>query len=281
MTVCVSVKVSEGLVLAADSAAAVHGRVGEGERSVLKTYEHVRKLSQLKDYPIGVLTWGVMLIGARSVDSLIREFEYGLASVGEEEEKRRELRLAGVKEPEEFRWSVREMAEELRAHMQAYYEDELAGQPQEGRPFCGVLVSGYSSGKFFPEQWLFSLPAGDLTEVRRDVDGKPNFGANWYGLTDAITRLHWGRDDGAIDILAERFELPKEEIQTILRPLQYAIAFPGMPLQDAVDYAEYLVSVAIGRFRFVVGAPVVGGEIDVAVVTPDGFTWVRKKSLHG
>jgi hypothetical protein len=51
-----------------------------------------------------------------------------------------------------------------------------------------------------------------------------------------------------------------------------------MPLQDAIDYAVYLVNVVIGRFRFTVGPAVCGGDIDVAVVTPDAFTWIRRKS---
>ena len=80
MTICVSVKVSEGLVLAADSTAAIQGQiVGQtGGPQILKTYDNARKLSHIKDYPIGTLTWGMSLVGARSVESLIKEFEYTL-----------------------------------------------------------------------------------------------------------------------------------------------------------------------------------------------------------
>jgi len=53
-----------------------------------------------------------------------------------------------------------------------------------------------------------------------------------------------------------------------------------MPLQDAIDLAVYLVEMTIGRYRFAVGAPVCGGEVDVAVITPRGFTWVSRKSWH-
>ena len=76
MTICVSVKVSEGLVLGADSTAAIEGRIGENPPGVLKTYDHVRKLAHVKDYPIGTLTWGTAHVGARTVDSLIKEYEY-------------------------------------------------------------------------------------------------------------------------------------------------------------------------------------------------------------
>lgn len=278
MTVCVLVKVSEGLVLAADSAAAMEGRVGEGAPGILKTYDHVRKLSQVKDYPIGTLTWGTALVGALSVESLIKEHEHGLASLKGEREKKRERRSRG-EEVEEFQYSVKEIAEGLLAHVREYYDEEFGDQPVDTRPFLGILVAGYSSGEFFPEHWLFQLPQDqELTNVRPDRAGKPDFGAHWFGLTDAIIRLHWGRDDNAIGILAEHFNVSKEDIRNLLAPLQYKVLFAGMPLQDAIDYAVYLINVAIGRFRFVIGAPLCGGEIDVAVITPTDFTWVKRKS---
>ena len=74
------------------------------------------------------------------------------------------------------------------------------------------------------------------------------------------------------------FKVSEQEIRDVLQSLEYAVSFAGMPLQDAIDYAVYLINVAIGRFRFVIGAPLCGGEIDVAVITPKDFTWVRRKS---
>lgn len=283
MTVCVSVKVSEGLVLAADSTAAIQGALGDptGPQGILKTYDHVRKLSHIKDYPIGTLTWGAALIGARSVESLIKEYEYKLLSLEEEHEKIKERRMRGEsKSDERFEYDVKKIAEGLSKHVKGFYDKEFSSVPRDaGLPPLGILVSGYSSGQFFPEQWLIEFPdAHELKKIRPDIDGKPNFGAHWFGLTDAIIRLHWGRDDSAIDILANRFGVSKEEIFKLLEQLQYPVFFDGMPLQDAIDYAVYLINVAIGRFRFVIGAPLCGGDIDVAVITPNVFTWVQRKS---
>jgi hypothetical protein len=280
MTICVSVKVSEGLVLAADSTAAIQGALGKGPSGILKTYDHVRKLSHIKDYPIGTLAWGTALIGARSIESLIKEYEYTLPSVEEELKKGKDGRIQGKAKPvPPFKFSVEEIAGGLLRHIVDFYKAEFNSQPVEKRPGLGILVSGYSSRQFFPEQWLISLPkSGELQRIRPDVNGKPDFGAIWFGLTDAIVRLHWGRDDGAADILAQRFNVPPEQINEILAPLQYPVIFDGMPLQDAIDYAVYLVNVAIGRYRFVIGAPLCGGEIDVAVITPDTFTWIQRKT---
>lgn len=282
MSICISVKVSEGLVLAADSSVAIQGRIGgiakQEQAGILKTYDHARKLSQIKDYPIGTLTWGTALIGARSVESLIKEYEYFLLSLEEEQEKIREQRMRDEadinKRPE---YNVRGIANGLLKHVKNFYDAEFAGESEQ--PRLGILVSGYSSGNFFPKQWLIELHKPvELKEVRPDVDGKPSFGADWFGLTDAIIRLHWGRDDNAINILAKHFKVSDDEIQQLLNRLEYPVIYNGMPLQDAIDYAVYVVNVVIGRFRFVVGAPLCGGEIDVAVITPNEFNWIQKKS---
>lgn len=283
MTICVCVKVSEGIVLAADSTAAIMGWVGSADSKpgILKTYEYARKLSHIKDYPIGTLSWGTYLIGSRSVESLIKEYEYTLPSLMEEQEKQKERRKKSPKSTPEnpFIYNVREISEGLFGHIKHFYETEFVNLTKEKPPNLGVLVSGYSSGKFFPEQWLFTLPdSTELKNIRPDVDGKPDFGANWYGLADSIIRLHHGRDDRILDKLADHFKVSPDEIAELLKEFQYPVYFNGMPLQDAIDYATYLVNVVIGKFRFVIGAPLCGGEIDVAVITPNAFTWVQRKS---
>ena len=284
MSVCVSVKVSEGLVLASDSASAIHGEVIENGQKrmggVLKTYEHSRKLSHIKDYPIGTLTWGQALVGARSVESLIKEYEYALPSLKEEQGKIGTFRRQGNADLDERpEYNVKTIAEGLLEHVTTYYNEEYSKKEGAEKPHIGILVSGYTSGEFFPEQWLIDLPKNQqVSQVRPDTDKKPDFGANWYGLTDAIIRLHWGRDNEAIELLTKHFNLDEKEVRRVIDSLQYRVPFDGMPLQDAIDYAVYLVNVAIGRFRFVIGAPLCGGEIDVAVITPNAFSWVQRKS---
>ena len=51
-------------------------------------------------------------------------------------------------------------------------------------------------------------------------------------------------------------------------------------LQDAIDYAEFLIRTTIAHQRFSQTIPNVGGDIDIALVTPfDGFQWIRQKPL--
>jgi len=284
MTICVSVKVSEGLVLAADSTASINGTLqdnkGNQVSGILKTYDNAQKLSHLKDFPIGTLSWGLSQIGSRSVASLIKEYEYSLPSLEEENEKIREKRMRGDEvESNSYQFEVKSIAQGLFENIKKNYETEFAILPNDKRPPLGILISGYSSNKFFPDQWEINFPlSNQITEPRPDVNGKPTFGANWFGLTESIIRLHWGRDDQLIDVLANHFKVSTEEIKPLVNQFQYPVAFDGMPLQDAIDYTVYLVNVVIGRFRFVVGAPLCGGEIDVAVITPNAYTWIRRKS---
>lgn len=52
-------------------------------------------------------------------------------------------------------------------------------------------------------------------------------------------------------------------------------------LQDAIDYAEFLIRTTIAHQRFSQTIPTVGGDIDIALVTPfDEFQWIRQKR-HG
>jgi len=271
MSVGIVVKVSEGLVLGADSAASISGRVERPEgvqEGILKTYFNARKLLQIGDFPIGVLTWGSALIGSRTIESLVREWEHKVSWKSRETAPR-----------EGFR--VKECAEGLRSHLAQIYSEHFGDQPEQRPPIVGVLVAGYSYRGFFPEIWRFVLPFDVDDQVhnqRPDKDGKPDFGASWFGQTDAIVRLHFGRDERAIQIISEKYGKPPEEVSEALQPLQYQVPFVAMPLQDAIEYAHYMLSVATGRYRFAVGAELCGGHIDIAAITQEQFNWISQKT---
>ena len=52
-------------------------------------------------------------------------------------------------------------------------------------------------------------------------------------------------------------------------------------LQDAIDYAEFLISSTIAHQRFSQTIPNVGGNIDILLVTPfDEYEWIHQKRLR-
>lgn len=273
MSVVMVVKVSEGLVLAADSAATLGGRI-EGpqgiQEGILKTYYNARKLLQIGDFPIGVLMWGQAQVGLRTIESLVREWEHKNHWQSKEEYK---------KHHNDESFKVKACAERLREHLAKVHAEEFGELPEQQRPSLGILVAGYSAGEFFPEIWRFVLPSDDAVQDQRpDRDGKPDFGASWFGLVDPIVRLHWGRDDRAVKIISEKFGIPEQKVGEALLPLQYQVPFPVMPLQDAIEYANYMLSVAIGRYRFVIGSELCGGQIEIAAITQRQFKWISRKS---
>jgi len=56
--------------------------------------------------------------------------------------------------------------------------------------------------------------------------------------------------------------------------------FQLLPLQDAIDYAIFLIDTTIKFQRFTPMTPTCGGSIDIAVITHhSGFQWIKKKEL--
>jgi len=57
--------------------------------------------------------------------------------------------------------------------------------------------------------------------------------------------------------------------------------YPAFSLQDAVDYAKFLIRTTADFQRFLGKFPTVGGDIDVALITNQaGFRWLEQKKLY-
>ena len=255
MTVAMVVQVSEGVVLAADSAMAVQGEMRQqGQppiQGLLKVYNSATKIVQLRDWPVGLVTFGAAQIGARTLESHVQEF--------------------AEEQPEQQPDSIEQLSRDLHAFIAARI-------PEGGAPGgqLGVHLAGYAPRGFFPEQYLLSFPGG-VTRNRPDrPDGTPDFGATWHGMTDAINRLYMGIEPQAAAAL-QAAGVTDQQL-AVLQQYQYPVIFDAMPLQDAIDFAAWLIDVAIGRFRFVVGAAMVVGPVDIAIITRQGFRWIRHKT---
>jgi hypothetical protein len=83
VTICAAVKVRDGLVLATDSMSTIQGQVEEGGQiTFLKNYSNARKLFQVRDMPIGVMSYGVGNIGNRSIQGLMGDFDRLTIEIG-------------------------------------------------------------------------------------------------------------------------------------------------------------------------------------------------------
>src|SRR5450830_1620814 len=81
VTVAIVVQVSEGLVLATDSAMAVQGELAipgkAPQTGLLKVYNSATKIVQLRDWPLGIVTFGLGQIRNRTIESHVQEFADG------------------------------------------------------------------------------------------------------------------------------------------------------------------------------------------------------------
>jgi hypothetical protein len=245
VTICITIKVPDGLVLAADSMSSytILNPATQGW-DVVQSYSYANKLIQFGSVPIGALAWGIGSLQRRSIQNLIEEFVH--------------LHLGSHAQP-----TVADTTTALAQFMRIVYEQEYPDPSV--RPGLGFIVGGFDSSSPFARQWAFEFPQNpNPIEILPDVSSKPVFGMQWYGMRDALARLMNGFDARLIQGLKDKgFDPAKvddffsgQNLESLKLP--YEIIFDGMPLQDAVDFAAYLVHVVKGRFRFVVGPKLCG-----------------------
>ncbi|OGK12273.1 MAG: hypothetical protein A2Y63_05225 [Candidatus Riflebacteria bacterium RBG_13_59_9] len=265
MSICVSVRVAEGLVMAADSATVLMGYLSPQHKapSIIQTFEYSNKVCQIGELPVGVMTWGNAAVLDRTVQSLIMECEY------EHEEL-----LAS------HDYNVKAIAETVRTFISQHYDQAYPELPKKRRPPLGLFFGGYEYHQFHSELYTCTFPESEELEVVRPnkSDGSPSFGTNWFGSGEALTRLIKGFDPQVLDDLARR-GVDRDIIEAWATKAvgELPLIFDGMPLQDAIDFANYAVQVAIGVCRFRAGPPVCGGQVDIAVITPRKFHWAQRK----
>ena len=114
-------------------------------------------------------------------------------------------------------------------------------------------------------------------------------GAMWVGQTDVLARIVKGYapEIGNIDFVKDALSKDKDGISGQLNKLEYVINWATITVQDAIDFCvlmtrttESIQRFSDGTFLAPGGITGVGGEIDIAVITPEkGFAWLKKKKL--
>ena len=263
MTIIASVKARDGIVLATDSMSQIINQDETGKIQVIKTYCNARKLFQIKDLPIGVMSYGLGNIGARSIESLVLEFSRDL--------------MKHVVKP----YKVEAISRGLYRFIKGIYDNafqEIPIKKKREHLKLGFLIGGYSPRKFLAHMWEFELPdSKDINEVRKE----DKFGSSWRGVPVPFCRLYNGFDPRIVkalrnagvadDILQETLKLEKWRM-----PINYA----GMPIQDAINFTVYILETTIGAATFELGIPSCGGPLQVAVILPHkGWEWIQEPEL--
>lgn len=274
MTIAISLKVNDGIVLAADSASTIIAQdTRGGQVGVSNIYNNASKICNLKKgLPIGVIMWGSGSIGQSSMSTLTKDF--------------RELITKATNwKIDDINYTVREVAEKFKKFI---FDDSYIKEFRDWKrkPDLGFIVAGYSVPKgkkaSFAEEWKCEILNGQCSGP--DLIREPSLtGLTWSGMPEAITRLYKGYGTALPEILkaCTLDEIKINEIMEKCRDLTVPMLTPPMPIQDAIDLSAFLVEATINFSRFAPGAPMVGGPIEIAAITKhEGFKWVRRKHYY-
>jgi len=115
-------------------------------------------------------------------------------------------------------------------------------------------------------------------------------GAIWIGQTDVLSRIVKGfaPEIGSISFVKAALAEDSAAIHQQLNALEYVINWGTITLQDAIDFCvlmtrttESIQRFSDGTFLAPGGITGVGGEVDIAVITPErGFVWLKQKVLR-
>jgi hypothetical protein len=266
MTIAISIKVNDGIVLASDSATTIIGREPAGGTAIVNIYENANKIFNLKKgLPIGAITWGSGSIGPESISTLAKDF-------------RKEVLGEGNNDCSPMSYTIEEISNKFRGFICKKYDDTF--REWSTKPSLGFMVVGYSTNRPLAEEWRIDIINGQCNGPNM-VRPENATGLTWNGEIETITRLFLGFSTGLEHILRDA-QLDEPKIHEILKScrnrLRAPMVIPAMPIQDAIDLAVFLVETTIKFSKFSPGAPTVGGPIEVAAITKhEGFKWVKRK----
>lgn len=263
MTLDVSIKINDGIVLASDSATTFK----QGPNSeVAHVYKNANKVFNLhKKLPVGIFTYGLANIGDASIGTLIKDF-------------RADIMNEGPNKTDVDNYSIKELSEEFYKFIFDKYNSCF--QKINIKPFLGFQIAGYGSNKEYPEIWEIQLPNNPSKNPSPVLPGKSP-GACWRGQPEAVIRLVKGYDINLKSILIQAgIDEPKSNqvIDFLNKHLEVPMIEAAMPIKDAIDLAEFYIETTKKYIKFSPGAQTVGGPIEIAAITKhEGFKWIKRK----
>lgn len=272
MTIAVLVKVNDGFVLASDSATTLGTAAPGGALQVENIYNNANKIFNLrKGLPIGAMTWGLGAIGPASIATVTKDL-------------RRRFMGEDANHPDWYVDPKSYQMSEVAARFKEFFYDEryqaAASAALVAPDDLGLLVAGYGADDDQPQ--VYSVTIGPSGCSGPDLLMPPDVsGASWWGQPEALTRLLLGVSRSLPQALLN-LGVPDTDVgsyvQAIQQEVREQLVSSAMPIQDAIDLAEFLVEVTIKFVRFSPGHPTVGGPIEIAAVTKhEGFKWVARK----
>jgi hypothetical protein len=277
LTIAISIKINDGVVLASDSASTVIGMGPDRALGVVNVYNNANKVFNLrKGLPIGAITWGAGSIGQASISTIMKDLRQALSG---KDEKRKDWAIVTESSPD---YTIEAVSTRLK---QFVFDDLYSKAYPDGapmRPDLGFIVAGYSAkDASMAEEFQIEVRNGQCIGPL-PLRAKHEIGLTAAGETEAINRLLMGIASQLPQVLQNLLKVPQAQTDQVLavirQQLNVPLVIPAMPLQDAIDLGEFLVDLTIRFSRFKPGAPTVGGPIEIASISKhEGFRWIKRK----
>lgn len=261
MTVCVGIKVRDCIVFAADSAVSL---MSPGNL-VSNVWNHGMKVFNLyHGLPIVAMSAGLAHFGPASVSNLAKDLRQDLAG----DKSRDGLRAD--------RYGLRDVAERANDF---FWRSFLDQPPVDDHQF-EFWIGGYGAKDARGEVWRLGIVNGERQPLTQVVTAEQDDYVFWGGQSTAISRLIMGMDP-TVDAELRRMGMTDETVNQLTGQVLTPLVHSAMPVQDAIDLADFLVDLTKRYVAFLPGADVVGGETEIATVTRhEGFKWIKRKHYY-
>lgn len=260
MSLVVSLRVPDGIVTAADSLSTAQNLLEFVAESIELDCPHCKRTMkgpEIKLPPIPVPFSASSY--TQKLFSLHEAFALGYVGQGIINERSVYYHVKEFERSSQDDWNLVETRDKLIY----YFEGELHHQ-----------FPGYEEKA--PEKWY---PVGFHLNGYEELEGKPvpvTYEV-YVGRKNVVRR----RDrigctiGGDLKVIQKLWDIGKEDPR-----LQFKYGL--LSLQDAIDLSEFLINATSTFQRFANEVPTVGGEIDIALLTPAplrGLKWIKRKKL--
>lgn len=259
MSLTITLRVPDGIIIAADSLVTIQTQSVPREDFIscptCKSRIPHSLVAPPPAIPVSVSPHGQKLFCLKSKNIGVATFGVGFLAGRTIESQLREFEKRRVFGNE----TVQRVAENLEDHFKKELIKEigdLSSIPAGEFP-VGLQVAGYDEGDIIIGK-TYLVKIGKSSEIE-DVHSQ-GYGCTFGGDGRVIHKL-W-KEDPQIPIAMPNFQF--------------------LGLQDAIDYASFLMNTTIQFQRFATMIPTCGGRVDIAVITHHaGFQWIQHKELSG
>ncbi len=218
-----------------------------------------RRIYLAEKRPLGLLFWGLEFVGSDiSTETAARIQDW---------EEKASQPLSEL---------VNSLARSLYERLKRIHSDG----PPPFFPQIGFFMAGFEIGQDLGRDWvwdmspLFSPPR----PVRSGRSDEPQYGFNWRGQMELwLTRLILGYDPTLLDLLKSDLGLAHERLISIVRKVEMAVSYSGMGLEQAMEFASFLIQTAQGLYRLHAPRRGWNPRIELATITPQGAHLILPK----